>query len=169
MDKDRVKGTMDDAAGRVKRQVGEWTGDSELQAEGASPASKGQGGKCLGQDQGRRPRRRGQGHRQTSGKRKPQRRAGQEGRSAAKRCRLIPAANSKPKGARTWAPFGSCSHLGNVLGSCQGTARNFHQRRHGDHGTVVSFVGQLHGNLAMITNNKRTPEKSDSVISVPPW
>lgn len=41
MDKDRVKGTMDDAAGRVKRQVGEWTGDSELQAEGASQQVKG--------------------------------------------------------------------------------------------------------------------------------
>ena len=41
MDKDRVKGKMDDAAGRVKRQVGEWTGDSELQAEGASQQVKG--------------------------------------------------------------------------------------------------------------------------------
>ena len=29
MDKDRVKGKMDDAAGRVKRQVGEWTGDTK--------------------------------------------------------------------------------------------------------------------------------------------
>ena len=36
MDKDRVKGKLDDAAGRVKRQVGEWTGDSELQAEGTA-------------------------------------------------------------------------------------------------------------------------------------
>jgi uncharacterized protein YjbJ (UPF0337 family) len=41
MDKDRVKGTMDDAAGRVKRQVGEWTGDNELQAEGATQQVKG--------------------------------------------------------------------------------------------------------------------------------
>lgn len=41
MDKDRVKGKVDDAAGRVKRQVGEWTGDSELQAEGASQQVKG--------------------------------------------------------------------------------------------------------------------------------
>ena len=41
MDKDRVKGTVDDAAGRVKRQVGEWAGDSELQAEGAAQQVKG--------------------------------------------------------------------------------------------------------------------------------
>jgi uncharacterized protein YjbJ (UPF0337 family) len=41
MDKDRVKGKMDDAAGRVKRQVGEWTGDSELQTEGAAQQVKG--------------------------------------------------------------------------------------------------------------------------------
>ncbi|MFZ0312316.1 MAG: CsbD family protein [Candidatus Korobacteraceae bacterium] len=41
MDKDRVKGTMDDAAGRAKRQVGEWTDDSKLQAEGAAQQVKG--------------------------------------------------------------------------------------------------------------------------------
>ncbi len=41
MDKDRVKGKMDDAAGRAKRQVGEWTGDNELQVEGASQQVKG--------------------------------------------------------------------------------------------------------------------------------
>lgn len=35
MDKDRVKGTIDDTAGRVKRQVGEWTGDTRTQVEGA--------------------------------------------------------------------------------------------------------------------------------------
>jgi uncharacterized protein YjbJ (UPF0337 family) len=41
MDKDRVKGKMDDAAGRIKRQVGEWTGDTETQAEGAAQQVKG--------------------------------------------------------------------------------------------------------------------------------
>jgi len=41
MDKDRVKGKMDDAAGRVKRQVGEWTDDSQLQAEGSAQQVKG--------------------------------------------------------------------------------------------------------------------------------
>ena len=41
MDKDRVKGKLDDAAGRVKRQVGEWTGDSKTQAEGAAQQVKG--------------------------------------------------------------------------------------------------------------------------------
>jgi uncharacterized protein YjbJ (UPF0337 family) len=41
MDKDRVKGAVNDAAGRAKRQVGEWTGDSETQAEGAAQQVKG--------------------------------------------------------------------------------------------------------------------------------
>ena len=41
MDKDRVKGKIDDAAGRAKRQVGEWTGDSKTQAEGAAQQVKG--------------------------------------------------------------------------------------------------------------------------------
>jgi uncharacterized protein YjbJ (UPF0337 family) len=41
MNKDRVKGKMDDVAGRAKRQVGEWTGDSELQTEGAAQQVKG--------------------------------------------------------------------------------------------------------------------------------
>ena len=41
MDKDRVKGNADDVAGRVKRQVGEWTGDTEAQAEGAAQQVKG--------------------------------------------------------------------------------------------------------------------------------
>ena len=35
MDKDRVKGKAKDISGRVERQVGEWTGDSKLQSEGA--------------------------------------------------------------------------------------------------------------------------------------
>jgi len=41
MDKDRVKGKMDDAAGRIKRQVGEWTGDNDAQVEGAAQQVKG--------------------------------------------------------------------------------------------------------------------------------
>lgn len=41
MDKDRIKGKADDIAGRVKRQVGEWTGDEEAQTEGAAQQVKG--------------------------------------------------------------------------------------------------------------------------------
>ena len=48
MDKDRVKGTMDDAMGRAKRQVGEWTGDSQAQAEGAAQQVKGKAEKAWG-------------------------------------------------------------------------------------------------------------------------
>jgi len=49
MDKDRVKGTLDDAAGRVKRQVGEWTGDTNAQVEGAAQQVKGKVEKAVGQ------------------------------------------------------------------------------------------------------------------------
>jgi uncharacterized protein YjbJ (UPF0337 family) len=48
MDKDRVKGAVDDAAGRVKRQVGEWTGDTKTQVEGAAQQVKGKAEKALG-------------------------------------------------------------------------------------------------------------------------
>ena len=41
MDKDRVKGAVNDAAGRAKRQVGEWTGDTNAQVEGAAQQIKG--------------------------------------------------------------------------------------------------------------------------------
>jgi uncharacterized protein YjbJ (UPF0337 family) len=41
MDKDRIKGKIEDAAGRVKRQVGEWTGDEKTQAEGLAEQAKG--------------------------------------------------------------------------------------------------------------------------------
>lgn len=41
MDKDRVEGKLDDVKGRVKRQVGEWTGDEKAQAEGAADQAKG--------------------------------------------------------------------------------------------------------------------------------
>jgi uncharacterized protein YjbJ (UPF0337 family) len=48
MDKDTVKGTIDDAAGRAKRQVGEWTGDTGTQAEGAAQQVKGKVEKAWG-------------------------------------------------------------------------------------------------------------------------
>ncbi|HUA97276.1 MAG TPA: CsbD family protein [Terracidiphilus sp.] len=41
MDKDRIKGTMDEIAGRVERQVGEWTGDTKAQIEGGLKELKG--------------------------------------------------------------------------------------------------------------------------------
>jgi uncharacterized protein YjbJ (UPF0337 family) len=41
MDKDRMEGKMKDLKGRVKRQVGEWTGDSESQAEGTADQAEG--------------------------------------------------------------------------------------------------------------------------------
>ena len=41
MDKDRVKGKLEDVKGRIKRQVGEWTGDEKTQAEGAVEQAKG--------------------------------------------------------------------------------------------------------------------------------
>ena len=48
MDKDRVKGAVNDAAGRVKRQVGEWTGDRNAQVEGATQQLKGKAQKAWG-------------------------------------------------------------------------------------------------------------------------
>lgn len=41
MDKDRVKGKANEVAGRSKRQAGEWTGDTEAQAEGGVQELKG--------------------------------------------------------------------------------------------------------------------------------
>ena len=41
MDKDRIEGKANDIKGRVKRQVGEWTGDEKTQAEGAADQAKG--------------------------------------------------------------------------------------------------------------------------------
>jgi uncharacterized protein YjbJ (UPF0337 family) len=41
MDKDRIEGKLEDIKGRVKRQVGEWTGDEKTQAEGAAEQVKG--------------------------------------------------------------------------------------------------------------------------------
>ena len=41
MDKDRVEGKIKDVAGRVERQVGEWTGDPEKQVHGAAKQAEG--------------------------------------------------------------------------------------------------------------------------------
>ena len=41
MDKDRIVGKLEDVKGRVKRQVGEWTGDEKTQAEGLGDQIKG--------------------------------------------------------------------------------------------------------------------------------
>ena len=48
MNKDTVKGSIDDAAGRAKRQIGEWTGDTQTQAEGAGQQIKGKAEKAVG-------------------------------------------------------------------------------------------------------------------------
>jgi uncharacterized protein YjbJ (UPF0337 family) len=48
MDKDKVKGAVNDTAGRVKRQVGEWTGDTNAQVEGAAQQVKGKAQKAWG-------------------------------------------------------------------------------------------------------------------------
>jgi uncharacterized protein YjbJ (UPF0337 family) len=41
MNKDEVKGQMKDVAGRIERQVGEWTGDPKKQAHGAAKQVEG--------------------------------------------------------------------------------------------------------------------------------
>ncbi len=41
MDKDRVEGKIKDIKGRIERQVGEWTGDNDAQAEGTKEQIKG--------------------------------------------------------------------------------------------------------------------------------
>ncbi len=41
MDKDRVEGKVKDISGRVQRQVGEWTGDSESQVKGTAKQAEG--------------------------------------------------------------------------------------------------------------------------------
>jgi uncharacterized protein YjbJ (UPF0337 family) len=48
MNSDNIKGTLDDAAGRAKRQVGEWTGDTGAQADGAAQQVKGKVEKVVG-------------------------------------------------------------------------------------------------------------------------
>ena len=46
--KDQVKGVIDDAAGRAKRQVGEWTGDTNAKVEGTVQQVKGKAEKAMG-------------------------------------------------------------------------------------------------------------------------
>ncbi|HEX3092211.1 MAG TPA: CsbD family protein [Candidatus Angelobacter sp.] len=41
MDKERIKGKAEDVAGRVERQVGEWTGNEKAQAEGLAKQAEG--------------------------------------------------------------------------------------------------------------------------------
>jgi uncharacterized protein YjbJ (UPF0337 family) len=41
MDKDRVKGKVNEVTGRTKRQAGEWTGDTRSQVEGGAQELKG--------------------------------------------------------------------------------------------------------------------------------
>lgn len=41
MDKDRIKGKVEDIGGRIQRQAGEWTGDEKSQAEGLKHQVKG--------------------------------------------------------------------------------------------------------------------------------
>ncbi|MGC1423757.1 MAG: CsbD family protein [Terracidiphilus sp.] len=48
MNSDDIKGTIDDATGRAKRQVGEWTGDTKTQADGAAQQVKGKIEKAVG-------------------------------------------------------------------------------------------------------------------------
>ena len=48
MNKDQVQGAVDDAAGRIKRQTGEWTGNPDAQVEGAAQQVKGKVEKAWG-------------------------------------------------------------------------------------------------------------------------
>ncbi len=41
MDKDRVEGKRKDVGGRIERQVGEWTGDTDKQVRGAMTQAEG--------------------------------------------------------------------------------------------------------------------------------
>lgn len=48
MDKERIKGKAQDAAGRVERQVGEWTGNEKAQAEGLAKQAEGKVRNAIG-------------------------------------------------------------------------------------------------------------------------
>lgn len=48
MDKDRVKGKVEDIGGRIERQAGEWTGDKKTQAEGMKHQVKGKARNAVG-------------------------------------------------------------------------------------------------------------------------
>jgi len=49
MNKDRVEGKMKDVAGRVERQAGEWTNNSEMQVKGAAKQAEGKAQNTVGQ------------------------------------------------------------------------------------------------------------------------
>jgi uncharacterized protein YjbJ (UPF0337 family) len=49
MDKDRIKGKVEDIGGRIQRQAGEWTGDEKTQAEGLKHQVKGKARNVAGQ------------------------------------------------------------------------------------------------------------------------
>jgi uncharacterized protein YjbJ (UPF0337 family) len=49
MNKDRVEGKVKDVAGRIERQAGEWTGDSNAQAHGAMKQVEGKVQNAWGQ------------------------------------------------------------------------------------------------------------------------
>jgi uncharacterized protein YjbJ (UPF0337 family) len=48
MDKDRIKGKIEEVAGKAKRQVGELTGDDKTQAEGLAEQVKGKAHQAVG-------------------------------------------------------------------------------------------------------------------------
>lgn len=48
MNKDQVEGKVKDVAGRIERQAGEWTGDSEKQVHGAVKQVEGKVQKAWG-------------------------------------------------------------------------------------------------------------------------
>jgi uncharacterized protein YjbJ (UPF0337 family) len=48
MDKDRVKGAINETVGRAKRQAGEWTGNTDAQISGAAQQVKGSVQKAWG-------------------------------------------------------------------------------------------------------------------------
>jgi uncharacterized protein YjbJ (UPF0337 family) len=49
MNKDRVEGKVKDIAGRVERQAGEWTGDTNAQVKGAAKQAEGKVQNAYGQ------------------------------------------------------------------------------------------------------------------------
>ncbi|HEY1902937.1 MAG TPA: CsbD family protein [Terracidiphilus sp.] len=48
VDKERVKGAINEVVGRAKRQVGEWTGDTNAQVEGLAQEMQGKVQKAWG-------------------------------------------------------------------------------------------------------------------------
>jgi uncharacterized protein YjbJ (UPF0337 family) len=48
MNSDKAKGEVDDALGRARRQVAEWTGDTEEEIKGAAQQIKGKAEKAIG-------------------------------------------------------------------------------------------------------------------------